>query len=116
MKMRHVTIHTAKLEESVKFYEGIAGLKIQAELRGKGPHDIVFLANDEGETCVELLEDPDGAYGGDGLSIGFEAEDTAAYREELITKGMEVTPLISPNPQVTFFFTKDPNGVEIQFI
>ena len=59
MKMRHVTIHTAKLEESVKFYEEIAGLKIQAELRGKGPHDIVFLANDEGETCVELLEDPD---------------------------------------------------------
>ena len=25
MKMRHVTIHTAKLEESVKFYEEIAG-------------------------------------------------------------------------------------------
>ena len=56
MKMQHVTIHTAKLEESVKFYEEIAGLTVQSELRGKGPHDIVFLANAEGETCVELLE------------------------------------------------------------
>ncbi len=116
MKMQHVTIHTAKLEESVKFYEEIAGLTVQSELRGKGPHDIVFLANVEGETCVELLEDPEGAYRGDGLSMGFAVEDVIRFRQELIDRGLIVTPIICPNPQVSFFFTKDPNGVEIQFI
>lgn len=116
MKMQHITIHTPKLDESVKFYEEIVGLKVVQELRGKGPHDIVFLANAEGETCVELLEDTEQPYGGSGLSIGFKADDVEACREALIAQGLQVTPMIQPNPHVQFFFTKDPNGVEIQFI
>ena len=43
-------------------------------------------------------------------------EDVIRFRQELIDKGLTVTPIICPNPQVSFFFTKDPNGVEIQFI
>ena len=37
-------------------------------------------------------------------------------REELIADGFEPTPMITPAPNVKFFFVKDPNGVSVQFI
>ena len=40
-------------------------------------------------------------------------EGPAAKREELIAMGLEATPMISPNPQVRFFFVKDPAGVNV---
>ena len=43
IKMVHVTIYTGCLEESIKFYEDIVGLKIQNDLRQFG-EKIVFLA------------------------------------------------------------------------
>jgi len=117
MKMEHITIKTALLEESVAFYQKYAGLEIQMEMHGKGPYDIVFLANAKGETCVELIETKDEAYNGTaGLSIGFHVDDVEAYRNEIEAEGLEPTPMISPNPAVKFFFVKDPNGIDIQFI
>ncbi len=117
MKMEHITIKTAMLEESVAFYKEIAGLEVQMEMRGKGPYDIVFLANAKGETCVELIGNKEEAYNGTaGLSIGFHVDDVEKYRGELEAKGFSVSPIISPNPAVKFFFVKDPNGIDIQFI
>lgn len=116
MKMKHITIQSAKLEESVKFYEEIAGLSICGDMRGRGPLNIVFLANGDGGTCVEIIEAQDGAYSGAGISIGFETENAEAYRQELIEKGFETTPLITPVPGTAFFFVNDPNGVQVQFI
>ena len=115
MSMVHVTIYTAKLEESIKFYEDIVGLKIQTDLRQFGGN-IVFLAEKEGDTQVELIDEPEKAYKGSGISMGFHVEDVDAKREELITKGLEPTPIIAPNPEVKFFFVDDPNGVTVQFI
>ena len=54
MKMKHITISTAKLQESVNFYEAFCGLTVQRKIEQPG-HNIVFLANGEGETCVELI-------------------------------------------------------------
>lgn len=115
MKMVHVTIHTPKLEESIKFYEEIAGLKIERDMRAMGGN-IVFLSNAEAETCVELLEDTENAYSGSGISIGFHTEDVEKLHEELTGKGLNPSPIISPNPHVAFFFVKDPSGVTVQFI
>ena len=115
MKMVHVTINTSKLEESIKFYEEIVGLKIVRDLRGHGPAKIVFLAEEAGDTCIELIDSSE-AYKGTGLSIGFHVDDVAAHRDALVDKGMDVSPIISPNPATKFFFTFDPNGVKIQFI
>jgi len=115
MKMVHVTIRTKCMEESIKFYEEVVGLKIQRDLRPMGGA-IVFMAENEGETQVELIENPEEAYSGAGLSIGFACEDVEGKRETLIEKGFEVTPIISPNPRTKFFFVNDPNGVQVQFI
>ena len=42
MKMKHVTISTAKLQESVIFYETFCGLTIQRKIEQPG-YNIVFL-------------------------------------------------------------------------
>ena len=116
MIMKHVTIQSRDLDKSVKFYEEICGLQIQAEIRGKGPVDIVFLANGEGETCIEIIGNKDAAYEGKGISVGFQVPDVKAYHDKLEAEGYEVTGIISPNPVTEFFFVKDPDGVQIQFI
>lgn len=114
MKMKHVTINTAKMEESIQFYKEIVGLEMKVDMRGMGA-PIVFLADGDGP-CVELIENPAQAYSGAGISIGFHAADVEAKRAELEEKGFAPTPIIQPNPNTKFFFIKDPNGVTIQFI
>ena len=115
MHIDHITIRTEKLKESVDFYEKITGLKIVRDLR-KIDAQIVFLADAEGDTRIELIEVPAGrGYCGSGISIGFHTDDAAGFREELLKKGFQASEIVSPNPSVRFFFVEDPNGVQIQF-
>lgn len=116
MKMVHVTIHSTCLEESIAFYRDIAGLTLAEDLRPAGM-PIVFLANGEGETQVELIAAEEAKkYSGSGISLGFKVGNAKACREELLSKGYSPSPMIRPNPQTEFFFVKDPNGLDIQFI
>lgn len=112
MHIAHITIHSAKKEESVAFFEKICGLKIQRVV-GDG---ITFLANSEGTTNIEIVPDPEHVAAVNNLSIGFVVENATDYRDQLLIEGLEVSPLVSPNPSVQFFFVKDPNGVQIQFV
>lgn len=112
MFIPHITIYTTKLDESIAFYEQVTGLHVVADQRPNAP--IVFLANGEGETRVELILDPDNAYTGGGIAIGFATDDVEAERARLAA--LDPTPMISPNPHVKFFFVKDPNGVTVQLI
>ena len=116
MHIDHITIRTEKLEASIGFYEDIAGLRIVRDLR-KIDAQIVFLADAEGDTRIELIEVPAGrGYCGSGISIGFHTDDAAGFREELLKKGFQASEIVSPNPSVRFFFVNDPNGVQIQFV
>lgn len=116
MKMLHVTIRTEKFEEELKFYQEIMGLEIRRDMKPLG-RNMVFLSNGEGETEIEIIETAGAENAGnESLSIGFQTEDVAAKREELIAMGIDATPMVSPNPQVQFFFVKDPAGVNIQFM
>ena len=115
MKMLHVTIQTNKFEEEMEFYEKEVGLTLQRDLRPV--KDLVFFANAAGETCVEIINAPDADNAGNPfLSIGFKAEDVEQKRESLIEAGYKVTPMISPMPDVKFFFVTDPAGVKVQFM
>ena len=116
MKMVHVTIMTKCLNESVDFYQNVIGLTIQRDMRDNPEHRIVFLADKTGDTNVELAENPTGAYYGGGISIGFQVEDIHAEHAKKEELGLKPGPIISPNPHVQFFFIKDPNGVQIQFV
>ncbi len=115
MKMLHVTIQTENFESEIEFYEKEVGLTLQRDMRPV--KDLVFLADGPGETCVEIIRSAGAEDAGNpNLSIGFAAEDVAKKREELIAAGYEVTPMISPMPEVEFFFVTDPAGVKVQFI
>lgn len=103
MKMKHITINTACMDESVKFYQEITALTVQSNFRNGAGMNIVFLANAEGETCVELIENKETPYKGEGLSIGFDAGDVDAKYEELKAAGFNLSPMLSPNPNVKFF-------------
>lgn len=115
MKMLHVTIQTCKFDEEIAFYEKFVGLTMQRDARPM--KKMVFLANDAGETCVEIIETAEAMDAGNQyVSVGFAAEDPDAKREELIAAGFQPTPFISPAPNVRFFFVKDPAGVNVQFM
>ncbi len=116
MKMVHVTIQTKCIDESVKFYQLITKLNIIRDLRSNPSHKIVFLADSENETCVELVENMDEPYSGEGISMGFAVDDVHGFCEKLKTEGLNPSAMVSPNPHTQFFFVEDPNGVKIQFI
>ena len=81
MKLRHVTIFTAKFEESLKFYQDITGLVLLEDMRPMLGRNLLFLGNAAGETMVELVEvDEAGAYTGSGISMGFVVDDAEKYR------------------------------------
>ncbi len=115
MKMLHVTIHTNRFEEELRFYQEIVGLQIVDDRRPG--REMVFLANGDGETNIEIISDENAtdAFNAN-VSVGFRTGDPVQKREELLALGMEATPMISPGPGVNFFFVKDPAGLRVQFI
>ena len=105
MKILHVTIQTSKFEEELAFYQEHVGLTLQRDLRPQGK-DLVFLAGGEGETCIEIIRDPEaGDAGNPHLSVGFLTEDVSKKREALIAAGFQATPMV-----------QDPAGVRVQFM
>ena len=116
MKMLHVTIHTNKFDEELRFYLETVGLRVTRDMRPMG-REMIFLANGEGETEIEIIGDPEAKDAGNAnLSVGFQTDDVETKREELIAAGLDATPMISPNPHVRFFFVTDPAGVKVQFM
>jgi len=116
MKFLHVTIQTSKFEEEINFYQKYVGLNIQEDMRPLG-NPIVFLSGGVDEACVEIKENPEADDAGNKyISIGFKTENAEAKREEFEKLGLQPTPIISPMPQVKFFFVKDPAGVNVQFL
>ena len=115
MKMLHVTIQTEKFEEEIRFYEEYCGLTIERDYRERGS-DLVFLSNEAGETCIEIIRKEGAADAGNqDLSVGFKSPDVDAWYEKIKESGFEAGPMIEV-PGAKFFFTKDPAGVRVQFM
>jgi lactoylglutathione lyase len=117
VKFLHVTIHVKDLDESIRFYRDIVGLREKRRFKGTHGTEIAFLGT--GETEVELLFDADNrdVSFGTGISIGFETNSVNELISSLRDKGVSViTDVIQPNPHVKFFFVSDPNGMKVQFV
>jgi len=117
MKFSWCTIVVKDLNESIKFYEEIVGLKLNRRFNAGPGKEIAFM--ETGGTEVELIEDEDNKNVniGKGISLGFEVESLDKMMEFIKEKSIEVeSGPIQPNPNVKFFYVLDPNGVRIQFV
>ena len=115
MKVPHVTLHVRDIEKSIAFYKAVAQIDIQLDLR-QFESPIVFLADDKESTKIELIHDPEHAFQGSGISVGFTAESAEAEMDRIKALGFETTGMISPNPNTHFFYVTDPDGFKVQII
>lgn len=117
MKYCWSTITVLDMEESLKFYKEIVGLKENKRYSAGPGVEITFLG--EGDTQIELIcneQKKDINIGGD-ISLGFEVNSVEEMIEFLKEKGKEIhSGPFQPNPHVKFIYVLDPNGVKIQFV
>ena len=117
MKFCWTTLVVKNLEESLKFYKEIIGLKENRRFQSGPGVEIVFLG--EGDTEIELMSSPvpREINMGTDISLGFEVESVAAMMKELKKKGIAIhSGPFQPNPHVKFIYVLDPNGLKIQFV
>jgi lactoylglutathione lyase len=117
MKFCWSTLIVKDLEESLKFYKEVVGLKENRRFAAGPGMEIVFLG--EGETQLELMTNPQKkeVNMGTDISLGFEVESVERKMEELKEKGIEIlSGPFQPNPHVKFFYILDPNGLKIQLV
>ena len=108
----HVTVHTARLNETVEFYQWLLELPIARRL-GTPEGEIVFLG--ESETKFELIGDAKAEkINARGLTIGFTVADLDAKLAMLDGRAIPHSPVISPGPGTRFAFFTDLNGCGIQ--
>ncbi|KLU65783.1 glyoxalase-like domain protein [Desulfosporosinus acididurans] len=118
MKFCWCTIAVQNMEESLKFYQEIVELSISRRFTVEPGVEISFLG--DGETKVELICGPSYKVKNDnieGISLGFEVKAVDEKIKFIKEKGLEVdSGPFQPNPNIKFFYVKDPNGVSIQFV
>jgi len=117
MKFCWSTLLVKDMEESLKFYKDIVGLKENRRYPAGPGVEIVFLG--EGDTQVELIyneQKKEFSMGAD-ISLGFEVDSVDEMISSLKEKGISIhSGPMSPNPHVKFFYVLDPNGLKIQFV
>ena len=104
------------MDESLKFYEEIVGLKMTERFQAGPGMEISFLG--EGETKVELIynEKFKKLDAGNRVTLGFKVESLDEKINFIKEKGIKIiTGPIEPNPSIKYFIIKDPDGVKIQF-
>jgi len=117
MNLCWITLTVNNIEDSLKFYCDILNLNVAERFKAGEDTEIVMLGNKD-EVKIELI-----CYKGveiserNGLSIGFTVESLEKTIDYLKENNIELeSPIISPNPMTRFFFVKDPNGIQIQFV
>ena len=117
MKFCWSTLRVKNMEESLKFYEEVVGLKVDKRFKNGTGMEIAFLG--DGETKVELICNENGKdiNVGTDISWGFEIKSVDKMMEFLKEKGIAVeSGPFEPNPYTKFFYVIDPNGLKIQFV
>jgi len=116
VKFLWTTIRVSNLERSLGFYQEIVGLPVRNRMAHPGM-ELVFLG--EGETALELIHEAGlgkvdlGAH----VSLGFQVSDLDASMAHMKAQGIQITGgPIKAGPTTRFFFVKDPDGMNIQFV
>ena len=126
-KIEHIGIAVKSLDESIKFYEEVLGLKCY-KIEEVADQKVKTAFLKAGETKIELLEttDPEGPIGkfigkkGEGIHhIAFAVDNTNGSLNEVKTKGVRLIDESSRNGaedfQIGFLHPKSTFGVLMEF-
>ena len=105
-----ITLHVNNMEESIKFYKDVIGLKISERFNIGEEIEIVMLGQNRGPKveiiCNKKQKAPQLK---EGISIGFEVESLDKAIDLIKDKNIPIKRgPISPNPSTKFFFIDDP--------
>lgn len=116
MKLNYITFMVRDIKKSIAFYQDLVGLQIVNRIN-PGVGEIVFLANEKGETMLELIE-----FAGvekvetKGMIVSFLAKtDLEELREKAITLGCSPSEIIAKGPKPKHFTVIDPDEIVIEF-
>ena len=119
MEFLLVTLYVSDLEKTIGFYEDIVGLKTESRFSPAPALEIVFLSDGKSQTKLELIsssESPQVTVGKD-YSLGFKVDSADAMMDMVKEKNIPLaSEMISPQPNVKFFFVLDPDGRKVQFV
>ncbi len=118
MKFVWSTLYVKDLEQSLKFYQEIVKLPLVRRFQAGPGREIAFLG--EGDTQIELIQDEKRMMHiqatGD-FSWGFLCDDLDAIYALCKEKGIPIyTEIVSPEPNLRFFYALDPNGLKVEFV
>ncbi len=110
------TIRVSDLDRSLAFYHDLLGLPLCERFFGTG-NEIAMLGDPQG-TKLELLcvPGPMPEIPGQALSLGLAPQDMDGLLAKLRAEGVEISPPISPNPNLLFHLLKDPDGYTVQLV
>jgi lactoylglutathione lyase len=124
MRILHSMIRVSNLEESIKFYTEVLGMKILREKEyPEGKFSLAFLGygKEAEDTVIELTYNWDTSYYEHGNAFGhiaIEVDDIYKVCEEIRDKGTKV--IRDPGPmmgsRLLLAFIEDPNGYKIELI
>ncbi|MHC6179734.1 VOC family protein [Clostridium sp. JNZ X4-2] len=113
-----ITLNVKNMQESLKFYNELLGIKIFSKFSPHPGVDIAMLGEKD-TPKIELIcsKDSNSQIQSRGISIGFEVKSLDEAVKYMKSKGIAIKRgPISPSPGIKFFFIDDPNGVEIQIV
>lgn len=116
MKFQWTTIQVTNLDNSLKFYKDLLGMKIARVIEG-GNHQIVMLGEDD-DAKIELIPISTASKEnlGNSVSIGIAFKQLDDLVEKIKSKNIPVVGPITPMPDIRFFFVNDPDGYTIQLL
>lgn len=116
MKLNYITFMVRDIEQSIKFYQDLAGLEVVRRFN-PGMGEIAFLANGKEETMLELIQfDHAENVMTKGMVMSFQAkEHLADIREKAVLLGYSPSEILSKPPKPDHFTVSDPDGVLIEF-
>lgn len=117
MKLNLITLVPSNPSESEKFYTELIGLKVARKM-DVGPGSIVFLANKQDETMIEILNLPiEEKASAKGLTLTFESDESLELiREKAIKLGYQPSNIIDQGSKPRHFSVTDPDGLQVEFM
>lgn len=116
MKLNFITFMVRDIEKSTAFYKELAGLQVVRRLSPEAG-EIVFLANEKGETMLELIEF-EGAekVTARGMVLSFTAKGSLEeLREKAAALGYSPSEIIALGPKPRHFTVFDPDEITVEF-